>query len=493
MRLWNIGVCFALLFMPRTLRAYEAQVNASLDAQFYTLRSPYGDPVVRRRRYTQTLGVSVYGLGGDMGSESPSLSFRARMRLDADFGQDGRERDPGNDERYIPGLEQTPLDLMYAYLEGQDYAGGLIDFRLGRQYTTDALGFWSFDGALVGVTTPIFVRAEAFAGFEQRGGLPLSTPRWEADGVYRGDRSDLDFNQWPSFLEQRKLAPAYGFALESAGTHWLASRLAYRKVISRDTVLVSPFADAGGGFTTVGGARVASERLAYAVRANESRVGAVSGHVVYDLYRQTISEYLASLDWYTTEALTLGGQYEYYLPTYDADSIWNWFSQQGMTTALARAALEITRNLDVAASAGVRLFSTEGDPSEYAATGDSDEGARLADGLFTATTRYRWPSGGVTLRGLTEAGERGHRAGADLTTTQTFGGGLYDTLLLLSLYDWEDALRPQRDATSFSYVIGGGINPFERTRLGVEWEHDINRLVGQRYRVLATVDFTVLD
>jgi hypothetical protein len=493
MRLWNIGVCFALLFVPRALHAYEAQVNASVDAQFYTLRSPYGDPVVRRRRYTQTLGVSVYGIGGDTGVDSPALTFRARMRLDADFGQDGRERDPENDQRYIPGLEQTPLDLMYAYLEGQDYAGGLVDFRLGRQYTTDALGFWSFDGALVGITTPVFVRAELLAGFEQRGGLPLSTPRWEADGVYRGDRSDLDFNQWPSFLEQRKLAPAYGFALESAGVHWLASRLSYRKVISRDTVLVSPFADPGGGFTTVGGARVASERIGYAVRVNESSLGSLSGNVVYDFYNQTVSEYLASLDWYTTEALTLGAQYEYYLPTYDADSIWNWFSRQGMTTALARGALDITKNLDVSASAGVRQFSTEGDPSSYDTDADRDQSGQLLDGLFTATARYGWSSGGASLRGLAEAGERGHRMGADLTTTQTFAGGFYDTLVLLSLYDWEDSLRPQRDATSFSYVIGGGVNPFEQTRFGVEWEHDINRLVGQRYRVLATLDFTVLD
>ncbi|HMJ14144.1 MAG TPA: hypothetical protein VK524_22155 [Polyangiaceae bacterium] len=493
MRLWNIGVCFVLLGVPQTVHAYEAQVNASVDAQFYTLRSPYGDPIVRRRRYTQTLGVTVYGLGGDVVSDAPRLSFRARMRLDADLGQEGRERNPDDAARYVPGLEQAPLDLMYAYLEGQDYFGGFVDFRVGRQYTSDALGFWSFDGALVGVTTPIFVRAEAFGGFEQRGGLPLSTPRWEADGVYRGDRSDLEFNQWPSFLNQERLAPAYGFALESAGVHWLATRLAYRKVISRDTVLVSPFADAGGGFTTVSGARVASERLGYAARVNDSRVGGVSGHVMYDFYKQTVSEYLAALDWYTTEDLTLGAQYEYYLPTYDADSIWNWFSQQGMTTALARVALDITRNLDVTASGGIRIFETEGDADNYANDADRTESGKLADGLFSATARYGWASGGVSLRGMGEAGERGHRTGADLTTTQRFGGGFYDTLLILSLYDWEDALRPERDATSFSYVLGGGVNPFEQTRLGLEWEHDMNRLVGQRYRVLATLDFTVLD
>jgi hypothetical protein len=80
-----------------------------------------------------------------------------------------------------------------------------------------------------------------------------------------------------------------------------------------------------------------------------------------------------------------------------------------------------------------------------------------------------------------------------VTTRQSFDDGRYDALLVLSLYDWHDDLRPERDATSFTYVVGGGIAPFGRTRMGLEWEHSMNALVGQRYRVLATFDFTVLQ
>ena len=40
-------------------RAYETEVDASIAAQYYTLYSPWGDPEVRRRRYTETLGLSV--------------------------------------------------------------------------------------------------------------------------------------------------------------------------------------------------------------------------------------------------------------------------------------------------------------------------------------------------------------------------------------------------------------------------------------------------
>ncbi len=72
---------------------------------------------------------------------------------------------------------------MYAYLEGQRYLDGYLGFRLGRQYVVDSLGFWSFDGAEVMLTTPAYLAFELYAGFEQRGGLPMmSSSRFEAGG-----------------------------------------------------------------------------------------------------------------------------------------------------------------------------------------------------------------------------------------------------------------------------------------------------------------------
>jgi hypothetical protein len=97
---------------------------------------------------------------------------------------------------------------------------------------------------------------------------------------------------------------------------------------------------------------------------------------------------------------------------------------------------------------------------------------------------------------MAESGGAGHRYGGDLTGRKRFEGGYYDSLAVLSLYDWDDALRADRSATSFSYVLGGGISPnfmlFSRGRFGVEWDHTMNRLVGQSFRMLATLDFTVL-
>ncbi|MEJ1960379.1 MAG: hypothetical protein WDO56_02015 [Gammaproteobacteria bacterium] len=236
----------------------------------------------------------------------------------------------------MPGLVQAPVDIMYAYLDGQRYWGGYLGFRLGRQYVVDNLGFWSFDGADVLLTTPAYIAIEAYAGFEQRGGLPmLSTSRFEAGGVSRGERSGLGFGQAPSFLQESKLAPAYGFAIESSGVHFLHSRFTYRKVINRDAVLVSPFLDNGGGLTYALGDRTSSERLGYSLRADKSDLGAVMGSVVYDLYIQRVSQYNAGLDFYASDRIVFGTNLDYFLPTFDGDSIFNWFAHGGTTSATA--------------------------------------------------------------------------------------------------------------------------------------------------------------
>jgi hypothetical protein len=491
----GIGLCGVFL-APAAARAYETEVDATLDAQFYSLQSPYGSPLLQRRRYTQTLALNLYDLQTDRVPLGPSLTFKSRLRLDTDFGQRPEERNPDSTS-YVPGLADAPLDIMYAYLEGQRYLNGYLGFRLGRQYVIDPLGFWSFDGADIMLTTPAYVAVEAYAGFEQRGGLPmLGTARFEADGVSRGDRSGLGFGQSPSFLQESKLAPAFGFAVESTGVHFLHSRFSYRKVINRDAVLVSPFLDNGGGLTFATGDRTSSERLGYSLRADKSDLGAAMGSFVYDLYNQRLSQYNAALDWYASDRVVFGTSLEYFLPTFDADSIFNWFAHSGTTSLTGRADIAFSRHVELAASGGVKVFATEGATATYVANPNVNQTTLTNDYLASLGGRYRFWDGSVALNTMAEAGGAGHRYGGDVSGRKTFEGGYYDSLAVLSLYDWDDALRSASSATSFSYVLGGGISPnfllFSKGRFGVEWEHTMNQLVGQRFRVLATLDFSVL-
>jgi hypothetical protein len=451
---------------------------------------------VRRRRYTETLGLSVWNIQGQDNPRGSRLSFQSRMRLDADFGQSSAERRL-RDSRYIPGLEEAPLDLMYAYLEGERYLHGYLGFRLGRQYLFDTLGFWSFDGALVSLSTPVGLVFDAYAGFEQRGGgLPtFGTRRFESQGVYRGDRYGFEDNYYPAFLDESALAPAAGLAVEASGFGVLHSRLSYRKVINRDQVNVSPFVDAGGGQNFLSGDRTSSERLGYSVRLDSTRLGAIRGSAVYDFYNQLFSEYAASAEALLTPRVTVGASFERYTPTFDGDSIFNWFSHSPTSSLLGRADVRFTRRVQATLSGGVRWFETNGEPASYRETLDSDVTGRLLDVTLDGGARYDYGRGNLGLRGGGETGERGRRLGGDLTGRQRFGSR-YDGLCVLSLWDWSDALRPDRDVTSFGYVLGAGLTPgpsfFTRSRLGVELVHNMNRLVGHRFRGLLTLDLTVL-
>jgi hypothetical protein len=481
------GPRFALLLLAGSVliaapkaSAYEARVEASLDAQYYSLASPFGSPYLYRRRYTSTLGLDLDQLQGGDARRGPRLWFRSRLRVDPDFAQEGAERDL-NSDRFVPGLAQAPLDLMYGYLEGRNFAGGLLGFRLGRQYSVDALGYWSFDGAEAELSLPMHLALSGFAGFEERPGLPsLSSGRFAGDGVWRGNRDGLEADQYPGFLDESALAPAFGAALELVQLARVHSKLSYRKVQNHSAVLVSPFFDEQGGLRFYRGARTSSERVGYSLSVDVPSLGAASGRAVYDMFNQVVSDAALDLSFYQSASLSFGANLDYYYPTFDGDSIFNWFTHHGMTTAEGRVSYVPRRGeFDFSLSSGVRWF---------------DDKSR--DVLANANGRYRFGPATILLDAEVEKGEIGHRVGGGISTRRTFQGGRYDTLVSASAYDWDDALRPTRSATSFSYALGAGLRPgpefISRGRLGFEWEQTMNRLVGQRFRMLVTLDLTVL-
>jgi len=91
---------------------------------------------------------------------------------------------------------------------------------------------------------------------------------------------------------------------------------------------------------------------------------------------------------------------------------------------------------------------------------------------------------------MLERGERGHRQGIDLFANRLLQER-WHVLARTSLYDWKDELRPDRSATSFGYVLGGGYRPGPLTQVMLEWEHNTNRLVGQRFRVMVWLQMMV--
>ncbi len=543
-----------VLLPPAPALATEFEVTGDTAVQGYEVVSPWGDVTLDRRRFMQTVGLGVYNLQGQYHPGEADYRVVMSLRIDADFGinarlpaaQAGGETNfataAGNGVRFIPGLQEAPVDLMYGYVEGRNLAHGLFGFRVGRQYMTDILGWWAFDGALVRVTTPYFVQVEAYGGLEERGGLPLSTSRFERQGVWRGSHDGYDqgngtpsLTQYPSFLDAAP-APAYGVVVESHGPSWIHGRFSYRHVYNTGSVLTTQFPEpAGGGFRSVSGLRTSQERLGWTGDVSKADLGQLKGGFSYDLYNQIVASYFAGAEAWLGRGkrVTVGADADYFVPTFDGDSIFNWFTHGPLTTLTGRVAGRVTKRFDVTASGGARLWWAQGDPSTGPNTGGlskfgfgecSAELGRsnlcqlgqvaidpsgtavqqyLGSSANRATTttvdavgnlngRYRFASGDVALKGMVETGARGSREGADVSGEKRWDGGRFTTGARVSLYGWADPTRPDRDATSFGYVLTGGFRPFSVAKLRLEWEQDMNRLVGQRYRVMAVLNVRVL-
>jgi len=471
----------------------DAEITSDTSAQFYEMRSPTGETVIARRRVTTTLGVAAYDLlDKPEAPGGPTLMFRARMRYDADYGGSTEETNVSSYNRLVPGFQRGPIDLMYGYVEGRRFLKGWLGFKLGRQYVTDALGWWSFDGGQVKLTTPYYFAAELYGGLEQRGGMPLSTPRYERDGVWRGDRTGYDGPMWPSF-QPNDVAPAYGAALESAGFTWLHGRLTYRRVYNTGESNVAEFANGlrGNAPYTYDGSRISSERIGYAMDGTLPTLGGVKAGFAYDLYVARMANVFASVDWFVTKRVVASLDYEFYQPTFDADSIWNFFQSMPMNDLGARVAWDPSDRLGLSAGLHGRVYRVQKGTQDVAGTSPNG----LADANYYPSSsldpmgganmaaRYHIGEGSVGARGAADFAGNGDRLGIDV-----FGDRTLETRYILQgragVWQWNDQLRPDRDATSFQYVLGAGYKLFPRSTVLGEWEHDMNRISGQRFRVM---------
>lgn len=493
-RLVAAALGVAVLAAPSATHAMDAEVTGDVAAQFYDVRSPTGENILLRRRLTTTLGVSAYDLvdraEGDV--MAPELSFRARVRYDADYGVNSGEVTPSNAGSFVPGVSQGLVDLMYAYVEGRRFFKGWMGFKLGRQYVTDALGWWSFDGAEVSATTPYFLKAEVYGGFEQRGGMPLSTSRYETDGVWRGDRSGFDPSTAPAF-QPAALAPAVGVALESTGVTWLHGRLTYRRVYDTGASNLTEFASGTYAPAQYTGGRISSEKVGYSVDANAPNLGGVKAGIVYDVYDTEVSNIYATVDAYAGKKVTLSADYDYYVPTFDADSIWNFFAGEPRNNVDLRGNVDVDEHLSISANAHVRIFTVAtsslnptsieaSTPFGSALGGYPTNGHPLDEGA-ALQARWRNSQTRVGFQGAGDFGNEGRRVGGDLSGEHVFERR-YVTGLRAGLWSWKDDLRADREATSFQYVADLGYRFLPRCQGTVEWEHDINGLVGQRFRLM---------
>jgi hypothetical protein len=506
----SILALVATVAVAPAARAADIDIMGDSTAQFYDVRSPTGETVLERRRVTSTLGISGYELLPPDPNErnSPEILFRVRVRYDADYGANPETSDATNPAYFVPGFSPGPIDVMYAYIEGRRFAHGMVGFKVGRQYQTDVLGWWSFDGGDAKVTLPFYTQLEAYGGLEQRGGLPLSTSRYESDGIWRGNRSGFDPALYPQF-QPADVAPALGVAVESVGPTWIHGRLVYRRVYNTGSVGVTDFSNYLYAPTVLDQTRISSDRLGYAMDVDLGKAAGLKGGLVYDFYDDRFTNIYGSLDAYVAKPLTLSLDYDFYAPVFDADSIWNFFAGDPMNDVGLRASLTPTDRLSMSAGGHVRVYevSTSTDnPYDSSAnvglkapngspalnvSGWYPSNGNPFDGGGSFGLRYKWGEGSANVRGAADFGDDGERVGGDVS-----GEELVETRYLfrgrVGVWQWDDKLRPDRDATDFGYVLGVGYRFAPRCQAVFEWQHDINRLVGQRFRTMLTVSVAVM-
>ncbi len=490
--------------VARPALAVEPEVTSESAAQLYEVTSPDGQRVLTRRRFMTTLGVSGMDLLNkdkvkELDPLAPDLVFRARVRFDSDFGSAGEEANRLASESLVPGFQRGPVDLMYAYVEGRRFLNGVAGFKLGRQYVTDVLGWWSFDGGTVRATTPFFVAVEAYGGLEQRGGMPLSTPRFERDGMMRGSRTNYDPTLWTAFQPSR-VAPAFGAAIESTGNTYLHTRLTYRRVYNTGSSNVSMFDNGVRAGAQYDGTRISSERIGYAFDGSLPNVGGVKGGLVYDLYVKKFSQLYLSTDIYATQKLTLSADFDHFRPTFDGDSIFNFFVSGPTNDIGGRFAYQATDNLGISGGGHVRLFNNQTEPEPNLTSPTSPNGLAAANfyptnalymnGGGNVAAKYRYGRGNVSVRGAADGGGTGGRAGGDAYADHTFANR-YLVSARAGAWYWKDSLRPDRSATSFGYVLGAGYIFSPRSQAVVEFEHDVNRVVGNRFRLMLWLTLAV--
>lgn len=485
----------------------DTEVTSDTALQLYEVRSPSGQSLLVRRRFLTTFGVQSYDLTSAASRAcikastcGPEFNFRSRLRYDADYGASANEANPLTPSSYVPGFERGPVDLMFAYVEGRRLLRGHLDFRVGRMLQVDTMGYAALDGLEVRVHSPYHIGAQASFGLEVRGGFPLSSPRYERDGLWRGSRSSLDTSYWASFVEPTPGRVA-GIALETEGLRTIHARLSYRRVDSFGDISTSPYETYGVSRRDFG-ARVAEERVG--ASANWSPLEALGTKVgaVMDLTMQRATLLFASLDAYPSRSVTLGVDYDFTRPWFSGDAIWNFFQPQPMHHLGARTHVTLSRHWSLGLGSFARVVqdiddgsrstssgtTSDPDPLAAAARASGPQSAVYVGGDFSA--KHTFTRGNVGVRSDLSSGANGSRYGGD-----AFGMYTFEKRFLLSgrlsLWRWVDVAKPDRSASSVGYVAGLGYQLGPRQRTQLEFEHNMNALVGNRYRVMLTLAMAV--
>lgn len=467
---WSGMLLAAVAFVaPARAHGYDAEVRADTHAQAYQVRGPLGSPVISSRRVTQSLSLAVVDRWG--GSRGVTVSFRLRLRFDADFGEacdpaTDRCLDETNTNRsgeFVPLFARRTMDVPFAYVDVTGLGRGRLDLRAGRIFHVDPLGFFLFDGVRARVHLGGFAVAEALAGFETRAGFPLSNGRFEREGLIRADRGSWDPSLAPYVLH-RDLAPVVGAAIESAAIEPVFARMSYRRVWTNNGI--------------------AEEKVGGAIDARATPRVRFHGDVVFSIPQQLIASMNLSGEWFDGQGNRVGMELSRYRPTFDLNSIWSAFWIDATDDARVYCSIAVSPRVTLTGSWLLRRYALGETASRTLRTEPEETGDAWNTGGHGAVV-VRTPAWQGTVRAQVEGGAIGARAGID---TDAAWWLLPERIRIegrLSLWHAMDERRPQRSGLSLGGVIGATVRLGSLADLHIDLEDDVNRIVGHRFRLAA--------
>ncbi|HXU03306.1 MAG TPA: hypothetical protein VN903_20210 [Polyangia bacterium] len=450
----------------RPAAAYDFTVGLRTIGQGYQVRGFAADgsnELLSRRRLTQYMDLAVFDLAparwrGDDGDRN-LLYFDASLRFDSDFGGYMVGRPTGSNE--IHELQQSQLDILYAFLGGRN-VGGRVDFMLGRQIRFDLVDFFAFDGgdALVHVTRNFGV--EAYGGTEVRGDLPLSAPIYELDGTSAGSRDPATRPDQNSML--RPLAGVAVVGGSEGGP--VMARLAYRRVWSATADQQAGEPDAG----------VNDEKLSLTTMAMLRNRAVLAGGVRFNLLLGEFDDEQLMLKLRTFGKQWLTLEHAYLAPSFDGDSIWNVFATGAYRDL--RAVYEVGLGTEVKAYARgfARFFTDSG----------------RAGGASMGAT-WRRGRGYVRADGYWEDGFGGRKVGVDASARLGIRRA-FEVEGRLTGFEWRadasgDAARSPNDAgVTFGAQGGGRWQLGQGVKLHLLAEDNFGTFYKSAFRGLAVVE-----
>ena len=403
--------------------AYEFWLRAQTIGQAYQLREYRlvgPDLFLGRRRYTQTLALRIADIGGLAAYRRTSrlpdtgltISWHSYLRVDHDFGSftSGRIKLSEAIRRdaidVIPELVETSadLDLLYGYVSLDGLADGALSAQLGRVLIDDGWGSSGVDGATVRYVLPVApVAITATGGLRVRAASPLGLSAYELDGTSGAgcqefvegptpgtgawkliDRDRMITNHKLSsdyeYCPQREMRqPTVGIALATAGTRKVGAELGYRRTWSDTVGLIG----AVGRFTY-------PDRGLYPDESGQAPASGINEERLYARVHGTLKAGPLGVAPYTNLRYSLlhaaidradvgvrlsrGVQVlepsvEYFLPTFDGDSIFNVFSIEPTTDA--RLGYQYNGLVQMRASAWLRRYAHDTGGSSISGGGEA--------------------------------------------------------------------------------------------------------------------------